>query len=123
MPMPGENILNLQEIDNPDDRRELRACLEKLDQAQRDDFARWLLAFCNQKAELLGRPRVEIRTSTGIRPFEMLRLVMVLIVYHGLTTKEALCEAERRARSAILIGDAGRFRTIPEGVVRQNHQR
>jgi hypothetical protein len=120
--MPGENILNLQEIDNKDDRRELRACLEKLDQSQRDDFARWLLAYCNQKAEILGRPKIALKTQNGIQQFEMLRLVMVLIVYHGLTTKEALCEAERRARSAVLIGDAGRFHTVPDSGVRQNHR-
>lgn len=124
--MPGENILLLQEMDNPDDRRELRRCLEQLNQAQRTVFAEWIIGVVNGRAEITKKGKIGLRLDSAIDIPQLLKLVMICIVYHGLTTREALEEAERRARSAVLIGTAGRFYTAPETApdssVLQNHR-
>lgn len=102
----------IKSIDNVDDRNEIRNCVEKMNHPQQVAYVQWC---CDKAAEFrpkhLPKLKVVIQKKEGERGAtnEILVLLMLLIVRHGLPTRLMVEELERRARDAVLIGTAGRF--------------
>lgn len=88
---------NLRPIDNRDDRREIFACLQKLDDAQRIQFLQWAARQASSRLRDNGSSvRVIVSSTTGEIAETYLDL-MSLATHHGLPWDVILGELERRA--------------------------